>query len=625
MIFTVRHRPQGLILMMAFCLLTALAPRLSMAGVSYDFEQPYFVEEIDLQCKDHALVKENGVYHVFYIHSFPPEQGDYLRSERWLGHLTSTDLRHWARQDSILPVSETPPGGWEGKFIWAPKVITNPENGSWFLYYTGVDQSVVQQTGMAYSWDLYDWTRWPFNPIYHPGPWAAWAPGTWSNCRDPEIFHDSLADEYLMLNTATAAGGNGAISLGTSNDLVTWMDQGAFFENDSEAVLESAQLLESDGLYHLFFTEQWVQGTSHVSSPTLYGPWTKDGLSIIDVGNAPEISDLGGEIVFSRHNAVGTIDGPRYYYRFDHIDLDGPGGVPQIQPLDDGLGSSWSVLFGSAFDNQPTWGDNPHFRGETPSNMEGNAYLATYEDFHQPIDGLAGTSQGHLPVGLLRSEIFTLTDDRMRLMVGGGDDMVHIFVGLVRAVDETLFFLETGTGDHDMDLRLWDTSALAGEEVYLVVADLSFSAGGFVSVDGILEYPYGGSDPVTPSLPMLPGPLLDDILSDAGYDLTGVGGETDNSPQAIAGRLLDPQPNPFNPRSHLRYELHEQGRATMTIHDARGRLMRTLLDETLPAGPGFVIWNGRDEAGLSAPSGVYFARLTLDGAPLGRKKLTLLR
>ncbi len=623
MFFTVRYKPQGLILMMAFCLMATLAPRRAVAGASFDFEQPYFVEESGIQCKDHALLKVDDVYHVFYIHSFPPEQGDYLRSERWLGHLTSTDLRHWARQDSILPVGETPPAGWEGKFIWAPKVIPNPDTGSWFLYYTGVDEMVVQQTGLAYSMDLFDWNRWPFNPIYHPGAWAAWSPGTWSNCRDPEIFYDSLADEYLMLNTASTAGGNGALSLGTSDNLTNWTDQGAFFENDSEAVLESPQLVESNGLYHLLFTEQWVQGTSHISSPTLYGPWSKDGLSIIDSGNAPEVSDLGDEIVFSRHNAVNTMDGPLYYYRFDNMDLSGD--VPQILPIDDGLGESWSVLFGSAFDNQPTWGDNPSFRGDTSSNMEGNAYIATYEDFHQPIDGLAGNSQGYLPVGLIRSEIFVMTEDRIRLLVGGGDDLGHLFVGLVRTVDETLLFLETGAGDHDMNLRLWDTGALVGEEVYLVVADLSFTAGGFISVDGISEYAFSGSDPVTPRLPMLPGPLLDDVLSAAGYSLTGVEHDTAFTAQADGGRLLDPQPNPFNPRSHLRYELLRQGRATMTIHDARGRLIRTLLDEPMAEGPGFVIWNGRDEAGLSAPSGVYFARLALDGAPMGRKKLTLLR
>ncbi len=611
--------------MLAICLLASMQPRPSRAGVRFDFEQPYFVEEFGNQCKDHALIKEEGVYHVFYIHSLPPEQGQYLRSEKWLGHLTSTDLRHWERQDSILPVSEMPQGSWEDSFIWAPKVVDVPDSNYRFLFYTGVDASIVQQAGLAYTTDLESWVRWPFNPIYHPGAWAAWTPGLWSNCRDPEIFHDSIADEYLMLNTATTAEDKGAISLALSDDLVDWTDMGAFFENDSHAVLESVQLVKAGGLYHMFFTEQWVQGTSHISSPTLYGPWSKDGLSIIDSGNAPEVSDLGDEIVFSRHNAISVPGGSLFYYRFDLIDLEAVGGVPQILPLADGLGESWSVLFGSAFNNQPTWGDNPHFRGDTPSNMEGNAYIATYEDFPQPVDGLAGNSQGHLPVGLIRSEIFTLSEDRVRLVVGGGEDLEHLFVGLVRVADESLYFMETGTGGHDMDLRLWDTGAIAGEEVYLVVADLSFSIGGFVSVDGILEYTMSGEDPVIPSPPMLPGPLLDDVLADAGYDLSAVEPNAGETVEAAGGRLLDPQPNPFNPRSHLRYELVEEGWVELTIHDARGRRLRTLLRERLAPGPGFVVWNGRDESGLSAPSGVYFARFSLDGALLDRKKLTLLR
>jgi len=601
------------------CVLAALPARYARAELRFDFEQPYFVEEQSVACKDHALLKVDGVYHVFYIHSFPPVPPDYLRSERWLGHLTSTDLRHWARQDSILPVSEMPPYGWEGKFIWAPKVIQDI-TGAWFLYYTGVNTTITQQTGLAYSWDLYDWVRWPLNPIYHPGSWSNWTSGAWANCRDPEIFREPDTSDYYLLNTASTAAGLGAISFAHSANTINWTDQSPLFVNSSSAVLESVQLVKDSGLYHLFFTEEWVQGTSHLTAPTLTGAWTKDNLEIIDAGNAPEISNLGDEVVFSRHNAILSPDGPIYYYRFDHIALDGPAGAAQITPLPSPL-AGWTTAFGSAFDNQPTWGDKPYQRGDGHSQLQGNSYIATYEDFPEPIEGQEGDAQGVQPVGLLRSTPFTIEENRLRLLVGGGNDLDRLFVGLVRTAGDMLVLRATGQGDHGLDLHLWDTSALIGEEAYLVIADLSYGTNGFISVDDIEDYHETGVDPFPPTQPTIPGPTLEEVLDAVGYGQTAVA----PAPVAAAGRLLAPYPNPFNPSTRLRYELAAGGRVEIDIVDAAGRQLRRLLDAPLPAGPGFVSWDGRDDAGHGLPSGVYLARLSVDGRATDTRKLHLIR
>ncbi len=89
-------------------LLLLLLTSPALPGIQYTFEQPFFVEEPPDICKDHALIKHEGTYHVFYIHSLPPPEGWQLRDEFWLGHLTSPDLSNWTRQDSILPTSEVP-------------------------------------------------------------------------------------------------------------------------------------------------------------------------------------------------------------------------------------------------------------------------------------------------------------------------------------------------------------------------------------------------------------------------------------------------------------------------------------------------------------------------------------
>jgi predicted outer membrane repeat protein len=92
-------------------------------------------------------------------------------------------------------------------------------------------------------------------------------------------------------------------------------------------------------------------------------------------------------------------------------------------------------------------------------------------------------------------------------------------------------------------------------------------------------------------------------------------------------RLLPAVPNPFNPATELRFELPAGGRAALALFDARGRRVRTLLDESLlPAGSFAIPWDGRDERGGSVASGVYFARLRVDGQAAGEsQRLALVR
>ena len=66
------------------------------------------------------------------------------------------------------------------------------------------------------------------------------------------------------------------------------------------------------------------------------------------------------------------------------------------------------------------------------------------------------------------------------------------------------------------------------------------------------------------------------------------------------------------------------GTVRLGVYDLRGRLVRTLLNEVLPAGEGSVLWNGDDETGRAAASGVYSLRLDTEGQLLERR-VTLVR
>lgn len=76
-------------------------------------------------------------------------------------------------------------------------------------------------------------------------------------------------------------------------------------------------------------------------------------------------------------------------------------------------------------------------------------------------------------------------------------------------------------------------------------------------------------------------------------------------------------PNPFSRRTS--FTVSAEGRATLRLFDASGRLVRELLRDAMIEGRQVVTWEGDDGAGRSVPSGVYFARLeTAAGARVQR-------
>jgi len=87
---------------------------------------------------------------------------------------------------------------------------------------------------------------------------------------------------------------------------------------------------------------------------------------------------------------------------------------------------------------------------------------------------------------------------------------------------------------------------------------------------------------------------------------------------------LTAAPNPFNPRLAISYSLERGGMVRLDVFDARGRLVRTLVDANAAAGAGSVIWQGDDASGRAVASGVYQLRLTTETRVLGRS-VTLVR
>jgi len=70
-------------------------------------------------------------------------------------------------------------------------------------------------------------------------------------------------------------------------------------------------------------------------------------------------------------------------------------------------------------------------------------------------------------------------------------------------------------------------------------------------------------------------------------------------------------PNPFNPQTSFRFKVKENSLVKLQIFNLAGQLVRTIVDEDF--GPGVYLrrWNGRNQDGRPAASGVYFYRLQI--------------
>ena len=96
------------------------------------------------------------------------------------------------------------------------------------------------------------------------------------------------------------------------------------------------------------------------------------------------------------------------------------------------------------------------------------------------------------------------------------------------------------------------------------------------------------------------------------------------APTAYRTRIVGNAPNPFNPRTEIRYELSREQKVRLSVHDARGRLVRVLVDARETPGPHRVSWDGVDDRGHEVGSGVYLLRLKTPEL-LRSHRLTLVR
>jgi len=70
-------------------------------------------------------------------------------------------------------------------------------------------------------------------------------------------------------------------------------------------------------------------------------------------------------------------------------------------------------------------------------------------------------------------------------------------------------------------------------------------------------------------------------------------------------------PNPFNPSTTINYSLPERSHVQIEIFNLMGQSIRTLVNKEQRTGKHQVVWDGNNQSGQEAASGIYFYRITV--------------
>jgi len=111
-----------------------------------------------------------------------------------------------------------------------------------------------------------------------------------------------------------------------------------------------------------------------------------------------------------------------------------------------------------------------------------------------------------------------------------------------------------------------------------------------------------------------PNPLANETVAPLFIDAMVAAASPKQGISAVTGvptplKLQGNTPNPFNPRTSIRFSLDRDARVAVDVYDLRGRHVANLARRSLSAGDHSVSWEGRDGRGQPVGSGVYLYRV----------------
>ena len=305
------------------------------------------------------------------------------------------------------------------------------------------------------------------------------------------------------------------------------------------------------------------------------GSWVADGLARWLVSSDPQAVELRAKAVL---NLVPIMD-------IDNVMLGGSG--KDQQPID----------FNRDWRSAPFWNAVREVIGAIDSVAAAESYDLFF-DSHCP--GIESTFLYVQPVSMVPPPYWTRFADFLQILIANAGSSSIPYGGGYR---------ELGPEYHP----LWDQISLWHQ--YTTHSELRLS----LSLE-TQAAPVAGYLSWAESI----GRTFDEFLPARTTDVDLAG---DVPASGIA--LMGLRPNPFRAATAMSIYLPEAARARLTVHDALGRRVRTLVEELRPAGSSAATWDGRNDSGNPVAGGIYFLRLdTPDLDPPDRSvtdKVTLIR
>ncbi|MFC1562573.1 two-component regulator propeller domain-containing protein [candidate division KSB1 bacterium] len=150
--------------------------------------------------------------------------------------------------------------------------------------------------------------------------------------------------------------------------------------------------------------------------------------------------------------------------------------------------------------------------------------------------------------------------------------------------------------------------------------------------DGILSVAMAGIEGISESaeLIFLKFEKMDDVVEDIRLvsallnesDVEAISNVNKNLPNKF--ELYQNYPNPFNPKTKIDYQILKESKVVLKIYNILGQEVKTLINETKPAGSYSIIWDSRNDSGIELPSGIYFYRI-IAGDFVRTMKLVIIR
>jgi hypothetical protein len=208
--------------------------------------------------------------------------------------------------------------------------------------------------------------------------------------------------------------------------------------------------------------------------------------------------------------------------------------------------------------------------------------IAIFGTFVEGLDsGITQTITDVSPMGVYEFSAYTLNTCFENPIFGLNENYMFGQIIFLSATNDTLKVADATFADATSPLGNWTKQSVTAAapantdraEVYVIFKQPDIAAQGKFFIDDVF---FGLSSSVTAA------------------------------PSASRGVVLEQNnPNPFNPKTTIRFELDRTGDVSLRVFDVKGRLITTLADRSFEAGSHVLTWDGRSADGRAVPSGTY--------------------